>query len=82
MVTKTDLQDELNSLGVWYPRKATKADLEALLAEANPTTSAAVPDDVYIGDAIVADDPRPLTVGPTGLCLQCNKPADHKHVGV
>ncbi len=22
------------------------------------------------------------TVGPTGLCLQCKKPADHKHAGV
>ncbi len=29
----------------------------------------------------VVEEPAP-TVGPTGLCLQCNKPADHKHVGV
>ncbi len=29
----------------------------------------------------VADKPEP-TVGPTGLCRQCNKPADHKHAGV
>ena len=20
--------------------------------------------------------------GPTGICRQCNKPADHKHIGV
>lgn len=23
-----------------------------------------------------------VTVGPTGLCLQCKKPADHKHAGI
>jgi hypothetical protein len=26
-------------------------------------------------------EPAP-TVGPTGLCLQCKKPADHKHAGI
>ncbi len=67
MSVKQDLQDQLNQLGVWYPRRATVAELKELLAEANPTTSTAVTEP---------------TAGPTGLCLQCNKPADHKHAGV
>lgn len=67
MPTKKDLQDELDALGIEYGAKASKAELAALLDDAATTDA---------GDTAVS------YADVTGLCRQCNKPADHLHQGV
>ncbi len=71
--TKRELRAEIATFGLVAADDASKADLVEVLKglKADPP---AVTDD--------ADTATVATVGPTGLCLQCKKPADHKHTGV
>ncbi len=74
--TKKDLRDELAALGFTADDDATKADLATLLAEVKADAP------VFTDDKDTTAAAAPPTVGPTGLCLQCGKPADHIHRGV
>ena len=81
MATKKELQEELDQLGIMYPRRATKSELEMLLAM---NAVSATPID-YVPDDEPEDDGGEVAqsfTGPTGLCTQCKRPADHKHKGV
>ncbi len=74
--TKKDLRGELAALGFTADDDATKADLATLLAEVKTAGPWVFTDDKDTTAAV------PVTVGPTGLCLQCGLPADHIHRGV
>ena len=79
MATKSDLQDQLNALVGWYPRSATKAELQYLLDEAEADQVEPLEETVTSasGGASAAS-----FEDVTGLCRQCGKPADHLHQGV
>ena len=72
---KDELRYRLDELGIEYRKKDTVARLEVLL-QSDPGP---VPEEP-------AKDPERRTARSfedvTGLCRQCNRPADHKHIGV
>jgi len=69
MATKKDIIAELDVLEVDYDPNDLKTDLQDLL-------------DVALAEVDTEASDAAPTVGPTGLCRQCNKPADHIHAGV
>ena len=70
MATKQEIIDELVARGIDHDPKDLKADLEDLLdAPGEPVDE---------GPRRTAESHEDVT----GLCRQCNKPADHKHIGV
>jgi len=80
LVTKREIQEDLDRLGIGYSARASKTELEALLVDVlDPEGAAAIsePEDTApsSGTATSFED-------VTGLCRQCNKPADHLHQGV
>jgi len=80
MVTKKELQAELDRWGIDYPAKATKAELQELID--------AVWDEVDVDEPVEITEPEntatsgEAVVSVNGLCRQCRKPADHIHRGV
>jgi hypothetical protein len=79
MATKRDIQEELDTLGVDYSGSATKAELEALLAELFDEPAAEISDET---GTVVSSGIATSFEDVTGICRQCNKPADHLHQGV
>ena len=70
---KADLKAALDELGIEYGAKDTVADLKDLLADAEEAEEAQFTD---------AADTATSFADVTGLCRQCGRLADHKHIGV
>ena len=79
MPTKQELQQELDAFGIEYGRSATKAELEALLAEVGETVVEEITDET---DTAPSSGTATSFEDVTGLCRQCKKPANHLHQGV
>lgn len=90
MVTKKDLQAELDELGIEWDAGEVKADLLDKLADYQESLATAeeIDGSGYARSVAVTDDADTGTgtaesfEDVTGLCRQCGKPADHTHIGV
>lgn len=76
MATKAEIIEDLEWLGVDFDPYALKAELETLLLEAIEPTPEPEPEGQPRRTARSFKEER------SGLCRQCGKPADHKHIGV